>query len=133
VKPVRTHGLTHVALAVRDLERSVAFYRAVFGMVAVYEDGAFVQLQTPGTRDVLVLERRRKRAGDAGGVMHFGFRLTRPGDIEAAAKAVAKAGGELIEKGEFMPGEPYLFCHDPDGYEVEIWYELPTKVDPRRK
>jgi hypothetical protein len=27
-------------------------------------------------------------------------------------------------------GEPYLFCTDPDGYEVEIWYELPTPVDP---
>ena len=29
-----------------------------------------------------------------------------------------------------MPGEPYVFFTDPDGYEVEIWYELPTPVDP---
>ena len=26
---------------------------------------------------------------------------------------------------EFCPGEPCLFCRDPAGYEVEIWYELP--------
>ena len=26
-------------------------------------------------------------------------------------------------------GEPYLFATDPDGYEVEIWYEIPTAVD----
>lgn len=26
--------------------------------------------------------------------------------------------------------EPYLFFEDPDGYEVEIWHELPTPVDP---
>ena len=31
---------------------------------------------------------------------------------------------------EFVPGEPYVFFRDPDGYEVEIWYELPTLVDP---
>jgi hypothetical protein len=23
-----------------------------------------------------------------------------------------------------------MFFKDPDGYEVEIWYELPTPVDP---
>jgi len=29
-----------------------------------------------------------------------------------------------------VPGEPYLFATDPDGYEIEIWFELPTPVDP---
>ena len=33
---VRTHGLTHIALAVRDAERSLAFYQRLFGMVAVH-------------------------------------------------------------------------------------------------
>jgi hypothetical protein len=44
---------------------------------------------------------------------------------------VRKAGGEILSHGEFVPGEPYVFFKDPDGYEVEIWYELPTPVDPR--
>ena len=35
--PVKTHGLTHVALAVRDPQRSLSFYRAVLGVVPVYE------------------------------------------------------------------------------------------------
>ena len=54
-----------------------------------------------------------------------------PRDIEAAARAVTKAGGKILSKGEFCPGEPYLFFTDPDGYEVEIWFELPTPVDPK--
>jgi predicted enzyme related to lactoylglutathione lyase len=90
-----------------------------------------VQLQTPGTRDVLVFERDRKQAGRRGGIAHFGFRLQSPKDIDKAAKAVRKAGGKVKEQGEFVPGEPYLFATDPEGYEIEIWYEIPTKVDPR--
>ena len=55
--------------------------------------------------------------------MHFGFRLTDPADIDAAAEAVVAAGGKIRDKGEFVPGEPYVFFTDPDGYEVEIWFE----------
>ena len=127
---IRTHGLTHVALAVGDPERSLRFYETVLGVVAIYRDENFIQAQTPGTRDVLVFERNAAAAGKPGGVMHFGFRLTSPSDIEAAAEAVVAAGGRIREKGEFVPGEPYIFCTDPDGYEVEIWYELPTPIDP---
>ena len=53
---------------------------------------------------------------------------------EWLAEALAAVGvdarvGKIA--GEFCPGEPYLFCEDVDGYEVEIWYELPTAVDPK--
>ena len=128
VKPVRTFGLTHVALAVRDPQRSLRFYQAVLGVVPVYEDANFVQAQTPGSRDVLVFERKPRR--QHGGVLHFGFRLRRPSDIARAIQAVEAAGGVIRDRGEFVPGEPYIFFDDPDGYEVEIWYEIPTPVDP---
>src|SRR5437867_5895424 len=128
---VKTYGLTHVALAVRDVDRASRFYRSVFGAVEVYRQDGFAQLQTPGSRDVLVLEKNPKAAGKAGGIAHFGFRLQNPKDIAAAARAVKKAGGIVKEQGEFVPGEPYLFATDLDGYEIEIWYEIPTTVDPK--
>ena len=127
---VKTYGLTHVAIAVRDLDRTQAFYAAVFGAVVVYRDAGFLQMQTPGSRDVLVFERNATQAGQAGGVLHFGFRLTTASDIDAARAAVTDAGGAITETGDFVPGEPYLFARDPDGYTVEIWYEIPTPVDP---
>ena len=128
--PVATYGLTHVALAVADPARSLRFYRAVLGVVAVFESDDFVQAQTPGTRDVLVFERRPEDAGSQGGIAHFGFRLRQPEDIDRALAAIRGAGGEIRDHGEFVPGEPYVFFSDPDGYEVEIWYEIPTPVDP---
>jgi len=132
-RPVTTYGLTHIALAVRDPQRSLRFYRAVTGARPVYQAAHFVQVQTPGTRDVLVFERRRTGAGRAGGVAHFGFRLRRPQDITRALRAIRAAGGTVTSQGEFVPGEPYVFFKDPDGYDVEIWYELPTPLDPGRK
>jgi len=129
---VKTRGLTHVALAVRDPQRSLEFYRAVLGVVPVYEQDDFVQAQTPGSWDVLVFERKPDAAGKSGGIAHFGFRLQRAADIERAKAAVIGAGGTIRKSGAFVPGEPYLFCTDPDGYEIEIWFERPTPVDPQR-
>ena len=63
-------------------------------------------------------------------MVHFGFRLIDPRSIDAAVREVELAGGKILSRGDFCPGEPYLFAADPDGYEVEIWYELPTPVDP---
>jgi catechol 2,3-dioxygenase-like lactoylglutathione lyase family enzyme len=127
---VKTFGLTHVALAVRDAERSAGFYVEVFGAEVVYRGEGFVQLQTPGSRDVVVLEENAAEAGRRGGVMHFGFRLTDPADIDLAAQDIERAGGKILRRGDFIPGEPYLFAEDLDGYELEIWYELPTPADP---
>lgn len=68
---MKTYGLTHVALAVRDVKRSFKFYQQVLGIASVYEGDDSIQAQTPGTRDVLVFERSPKRAGKAAGIAHF--------------------------------------------------------------
>src|SRR5438046_5870771 len=96
---VKTYGLTHVALAVRDVDRASAFYRSVFGAVEVYRQEGFVQLQTPGARDVIVLEQKSKRAGTSGGIAHFGFRRQNPKDIGSAARAVSNAGATVQDQG----------------------------------
>jgi len=127
---VRTHGLTHIALAVRDAERALGFYQAVFGVMAVYRQEGVIQAQTPGTRDVLVFDEHAPRPGQAGGIAHVGFRLVDPADIDLAVQAVERARGTILRRGDFCPGEPYVFFTDLDGYEVEIWYELPTPIDP---
>jgi catechol 2,3-dioxygenase-like lactoylglutathione lyase family enzyme len=129
---IKTFGLTHVAVAVASIDRAARFYQQVFGCVEVYRGDRFVQLQTPGTRDVLVFEERDEaNVGTSGGIAHYGFRLQAPQDIDAAADEIVRAGGVVKEKGEFVPGEPYLFARDPDGYEIEVWFEIPTSVDPR--
>jgi len=130
-QPITTFGLTHIAVGVRDVDRAFGFYERVFGMVAVYRGEGFLQAQTPGARDVIVFEAASKALGKSGGIAHFGFRLMDPASIDAAAAAIVAAGGEIEDKGEFVPGEPYIFARDLDGYLFEVWFELPTSADPK--
>src|SRR6267378_656651 len=109
---IRTLGLTHIALAVKDVKRASAFYQGVFGMQEMYHQEDFIQVQTPGSKDIIVFEKKSKNAGKAGGVIHFGFRLVDAADIETVAATVEQAGGKVIDKGEFLPGEPYVFFRD---------------------
>jgi len=120
---IRTYGLTHLALAARDPERSYQFYRELFGVRELYRDAESIQAETPGAHNVIVFEKGPRKAGKSSGISHFGFRLVSPNDVSAAAKQAEAAGGRVLRQGEFVPGEPYVFVADPDGYEVEIWYE----------
>jgi len=121
----KTYGLTHLAIAVKDVERTMLFYQQVFDMQTMYHENGFLQLTTPGSNDILVFEEKKDRPiGQTGGIVHFGFRLKNPNDIDEIIKKVIIAGGTVIDKGEFVPGSPYVFFKDLDGYEVEVWYEL---------
>jgi len=120
---IRTYGLTHVVLAVRDAERAFRFYHEVFGANEVWRDETRIDVQTPGTKDIIALDQAGEHPGTMGGIAHIGFRLVDPNDLAAAVDAVTRAGGTVLSQGEFVPGEPYLFVTDPDGYELEIWFE----------
>jgi catechol 2,3-dioxygenase-like lactoylglutathione lyase family enzyme len=122
---IQTQGITHIHLAVRDLPRSVAFYRDVFGM-EVQEgrsDDTMVFMRTPGSVDTLTL---RLASPDepvgqkGGGVDHFGFRLKDRKDLDAAVDAVTSAGGRLVERGEHAPGVGFAYVEDIDGYVIEL-------------
>ena len=121
----KTYGLTHLAIAVNDIERTLKFYSQVFDMQTMYHETGVLQLTTPGSNDILVFEEKKDRPiGETGGIAHFGFRLKNPADIDEILNRVVIAGGIIIDKGEFVPGSPYIFFKDPDGYEVEVWFEL---------
>jgi len=68
-------------------------------------------------------EKKTDEIGKTGGISHFGFRLREPDHIDEIVNKIIEAGGEIIDKGKFVKGAPYVFFKDPDGYEVEVWYE----------
>jgi catechol 2,3-dioxygenase-like lactoylglutathione lyase family enzyme len=121
---IRTNGLYHIHLVVRDLDRSLRFYQTVFGMEERFRAGPkMVFLNTPGSADMITLNEDPNEAaiaGRSGGVAHFGFRLADPATLEAAIAEVERAGGRLVERGEHGGHVPFAYVADPDGYVIEL-------------
>ena len=130
---METYGLSHIQITVRDLERSVGFYRELLGMQILRRLGSHaVMLQTPGGREVFTINANPAHAADAGkmgGIAHFGFRLRAKADMTSILERAERAGGKALEQGTRGQGddqELYAFAADPDGYEVEIFWAPPT-------
>jgi len=43
--------------------------------------------------------------------------------LSLAVAEAERAGGRLLRRGELAPGFPFACAADPDGYEIEIWFE----------
>ena len=119
---IKTVGLTHISLKVADPEASLQFYETLFGVKPYVREAGQIQVKGPGEHDVLVFV-RSDDAGASGGIDHFGFRLEHPEDMTQALATVKAMGARILRTGEYSPGYPYLYVADPDGYEIEIWYE----------
>jgi catechol 2,3-dioxygenase-like lactoylglutathione lyase family enzyme len=121
---IKTTGLYHLHLLVRDVRRSLEFYKTVFGMEEQFWAGEdMVFISTPGTGDLITLNQDATlagSAGDNGGLDHFGFKLVDGADLDAAVDAVIAAGGTLDRRGEHGPGERFAYVRDPDGYLFEL-------------
>jgi catechol 2,3-dioxygenase-like lactoylglutathione lyase family enzyme len=120
---IKTQGLYHLHLIVRDLDRSLAFYRQAFGLEEQFRDGPkMVFLSTPGGGDLITLNEdpvELANAGVNGGVGHFGFKLAPGEDLDAAVAEVVRAGGSL-ERRSPREGRQYAYVRDPDGYLIEL-------------
>ena len=99
--------IDHVAIAVRDLEAAIEYYRSTFGAEVVHRervdsDGveealikvaeSYIQLLTPTSSESPVAKYLDKRGE---GVHHVGYRVD---DCGAALQAVKDAGGQVIDE-----------------------------------
>ena len=122
-------GIDHVALTVRDVARSVAWYRDVLGLERRYEDvwGDVPAVVGAGTTALALFPTRVREPGPPPGrdvlsVRHIAFR--------AGREAFERARGHLEERGITARFEDHTAAHslyfaDPDGHQLEITtYEL---------
>jgi catechol 2,3-dioxygenase-like lactoylglutathione lyase family enzyme len=114
--PIR--GLYEVAIRVKDLSGSEAFYRDILGLEVGIRDERrnMLFLRAGGQAGMVVLQEDK----GAWPTQHFAFTVEET-DIEAAAAALEKRGVAVTGPvhHEWMPARSVYFS-DPDGHELEL-------------
>jgi catechol 2,3-dioxygenase len=119
-------GLSHVVLYVNDLDKMVAFYRDVLGLIQYHEHpGRMVFLTPDPDIDDHQLALAKGREGDAKILAHIAWRVDTPADVKAFYERF-KAQGVPIHHCvshayEEMGNTVSCYFLDPDGNRIEIY------------
>lgn len=135
-------ALTHIALHVRDLEASVAFYRRFCGLEIVHDRtdaesrARIVWLAEPDVDDfmLVLIPGGGSHPALAGEFSHLGYALPSRASVTAIAER-GRAEGCLKWEAQDHPPPVGYFCglSDPDGNVVEFSYGQPIPVRESRQ
>ena len=122
-------GLWHVALRVRDIRRSRAFYEGLFGMKPVWEpDPKNVYLSSGNDNlalhqvpngEIISNEAQRTQCLD-----HLGFVVDTPETVDRLFAQAEQAGSTIVHRPrQHRDGSYSCYISDPDGNTVQVLYE----------
>jgi catechol 2,3-dioxygenase len=132
--PVQVKELGHVVLYVRDLGRSVDFYRDVLGFVEIPISmaapvAAFRSSSDRTHHELLLIEVGEDAspipAGRRVGMYHFGLKVGDSDDDLREALDRLREAGTTIEGASDHTVTHSLYILDPDGNEVELYIDVP--------
>jgi catechol 2,3-dioxygenase-like lactoylglutathione lyase family enzyme len=125
-------GLRHVALNVRNVRRSLAFYSDVLGMKLEWmpdEENAYLS----SGQDNLALHQLAEDSQPRGiqTVHHIGFVVRHPKDVDEWADRIRRHGITLAAepKTHRDGARSFYFC-DPDGLLIQLIYHPPISDQP---
>jgi catechol-2,3-dioxygenase len=129
------HRLNHAVLYVRNVERSVAFYRDVLGFTPIagmagLRGAAFLRAPASTNDHDLGLFELGDNAGASGagrttvGLYHLAWEVDTLSDLEALAAKLTRAGA--LSGASDHSTTKSLYGHDPDGLEFEIAWIVPA-------
>ena len=126
-------GIDHVALSVRDVAGSVAWYQEVLGLVRLHEDawGDYPAIVGIGTTALALFpvegsEPKPRPGRDTISMRHVAFRASRA--VFEQAQEKLRRSGIAFEFQDHSIAHSIYF-HDPDGHEIEITtYDLTNQT-----
>jgi len=120
-------GLRHVALNVRDVEKSIHFYSTILGMEVEWRPDADNAYLTSG-QDNLALHKLPAGAepGKVQTVHHIGFVVKHPENVDEWAERLRKNAISLAQEPKtHRDGARSFYFHDPDGLLIQLIYHPP--------
>jgi catechol 2,3-dioxygenase-like lactoylglutathione lyase family enzyme len=115
----------HLALNVKDVERSIEFYRKMLGIEPSKVRTGYAKFDVENPPLNLTLNQHTFNG--QGALSHLGLQVASTGDVLAVRERWAEAG--LVTRDEMKTNCCYAvqdktWVHDPDGYEWEVFVVL---------
>lgn len=126
---MKAHYLGHVVFYVKDLERSLAFYRDLLGFTEVGQvfNGKAAALTSGRTHHELLLiqvgDAPGPPRGPRRGLYHIGIKVGDSLDELRSAKQELEQAGVSIDGMSDHTVSQSLYLKDPDGNEVELYVD----------
>jgi catechol 2,3-dioxygenase-like lactoylglutathione lyase family enzyme len=110
--------MEHLHVSARDVDRTVAFYKAAFGFEVRHDGtGPYGRTVHVGTdRFYIAISEGGDPDRGTGNVSHVGFVTP---DLEAFRKRIEREGIPIAESASRKEGDA-LYVIDPDGIEIEV-------------
>jgi len=126
-------GLSHVALPVTDLDRSIEFYRRFADMEVVHRrdsaDGRGVAWISDLTRPFVVVLLETEVTDHLGGWAHLGVGCASRAEVDHRLVSATEAGHEVVGPCDDGPPVGYWgIITDPDGHNLELAYGQEVKL-----
>jgi catechol 2,3-dioxygenase len=131
---MRAHYLGHVVFYVKDLQRSLAFYRDLLGFKEIGRvfNGTAAALTSGRTHHELLLiqvgEAPGPLQGRRRGLYHIGIKVGNNLDELRAAKRELEQAAVTIDGMSDHTVSQSLYLQDPDGNEVELYVDADEAV-----
>lgn len=122
-----TNSRIHMALAVKNLERSMAFYRALFGRDPTKTRPRYAKFEVAEPPVNLALNEVGGDTGPNNPVAHFGIQLKSTQAVKKIADRLAKAGLETRAEENVTccyAVQNKVWATDPDGNKWEVYVVL---------
>ena len=116
-----TVNMNHLHLHVRDVENARSFYERWFGFTEHAQHGEILFLRDAADLDLALAPDPSPEPLPPW--FHFGFRLHSSAQVEALCKAMSEAGVAIPKPYEFWGDLAAFRCEDPDGYQIEVYWE----------
>jgi catechol 2,3-dioxygenase len=131
---MKARYLGHVVFYVKDLGRSLAFYRDLLGFKEIGRifDGAAAALTSGRTHhELLLIEVGEAPAPPSGrrlGLYHIGIKIGESlEELRAAKKELEQAGVQISGMSDHTVSQS-LYLRDPDGNEVELYVDADEAI-----
>ncbi|HEY8545492.1 MAG TPA: VOC family protein [Acidimicrobiales bacterium] len=115
--------INHLNLRVRDAAACRSFYEQHFGFRLAFEaEGGYFLRNDEGFLLAVVPVERHQPLPDG---FHLGFGVAAPEVVTGLHDRLTAAGGRVGEVEDLRPDEDYVSfrCWDPDGTEVEVFWD----------